>query len=370
MKKITLIFLISLISFSVFAENPHTIMFADSIVENGVYNKSDIWIADKIKVNLISALQRYGNFKCVDLNEARNILKIQNQLGDVIYDDSQSIKIGKLIKAKEVVNIKSTRFPSGAYSISITIINVETGEIIGMFSSPKSYESAESYTIQAHLDCLEDILKRLGINLTSKDSDSIQEEKKTASSQAEKNKQIAKENEKIEAQRSKEQREEAERIAKLAQEERERQEAKAKAEALAAKKELEAKKAREAEAYAKAKQQNPFAYETYVYEFENGSRYDTYKIKFTSKNDCTVTVTSIDSKGNEKNVTKDGSYSYENDILSINVRMQNQEVKHVQKIQWKGQVSFKNGYKIFYFMIPVSSNEDAKKVRAEFQKKS
>ena len=347
----------------------HTIMFAESTLENGIYDKTDVWVTDKIKANLISVLQRYGNFNCIDLNEAKSILKVQKQLESGMYDDSQSIEIGKLIKAKEFVNIKTTRLPSGSYSINITLFNVETGAILGMFSSPKSYESAESYALQAHYDCAAEILKKLGIKLSRENLASLQNEQRVAAAQAEKNKLVAKENAKIEAERSEQQRLEAERRAKIENEEREKREAKEKAEAEAARKALAEKKAREAAAYAKAKEQNPFAGETYSCEFENGSRYDSYKIKFTSQNECTVTVTSTDSKGAEKSVTKGGSYSFGGGILSVSVRLPNSEVKHVQKIQWKGAVTFKNGYKTCYMMIPVNSNDGAKKIRAEFQQK-
>lgn len=377
MKKIFILLAI-LFSLPIFAESSfysgdggknHTIMFAESSLENGIFDKSDVWVTDKIKANLISVLHRYGGFNCIDLNEAKSILKVQKQLESGIYDDSVSIEIGKLVKAKEFVNIKTTRLPSGAYSINITLFNVESGAILGMFSSPKTYDSAESYAMQAHYDCAAEILKKLGIKLTSAGEKSLASEQKTASEQAEKNKILAKENAKIEAEKSEQMRKESERRAKIEAEEREKREAKEKAELAATQKALAEKKAREAAAYAKAKEQNPFAKETYVCEFENGSRYDSYKIKFTSQNECTVTVTSIDSKGVEKSVTKSGSYSYGEEILSVNVRMQNTDVKHVQKIQWKGAVSFKNGYKTFYLMIPVSSNEGAKKIRAEFQQK-
>lgn len=345
----------------------NTIMFAESSLENGIYDKTDVWVTDKIKANLISSLQRFGGFNCIDLNEAKSILKVQKQLESGMYDDSMSIEIGKLIKAKEFVNIKSTRLPSGSYSINITLFNVETGAILGMFSSPNTYDSAESYALQAHYDCISEILSRLGIKLTQEGKNVLQNEKKIAATQAQKNKEVAKVNAKIEEERSEKARAEAERRAKIENEEREKREAKEKAEAAAAQKELAEKKAREAEAARKAKIQNPFANTTYVCEFENGSRYDSYKIKFTSQNECTVTVTSIDSKGNENSVTKNGSYSYGNEILSVNVRMANDQVRHVQKIQWKGQISFKNGYNTCYMMIPVSSVEDAKKIRAEFQ---
>lgn len=347
----------------------HKIMFAESILENGVYDKSDVWITDKIKTNLISALQRYGGFNCIDLTEAKSVLKVQHQLESGIYDDSQNIEIGKLIKAKEFVNIRTTRLPSGSYSISIMIFDVESGAILGTFTSPKTYDSAESYVIQAHYDCVSDILKRFDIQLAHQGSFSLQEEQRIAALQAEKNKKIAIENAKIEEERSEKAKAELERRSKIKNEEREKRKAKEKAEAEAARKALLERKTREKEAYERAKRQNPFVNEIYSCEFENGSRRDSYSINFVSQNNCSVTVASVDSRGNRKSFSGKGTYSYGNEMLSINIYMPNSEVKHVQKINWKGRIAFKNGYTTFFFMIPVNSNEDARKIRVEFQQK-
>ena len=367
-----------LLTFFLYSESPfhndtkkhdHKIMFAESELENGIYDKTDVWVTDKIKTNLISVLQRYGGFKCIDLAEAKNILKVQRQLESGIYDDSQSIEIGKLIKAKEIATIKTTRLPSGSYSINITFLNVESGMILGTFTSPKTYDSAESYALQAHYDCVPDILKLFGIKQTNQSLLSLQEEIKIAAEQAKKNKIVALENEKKEAERSEKAKQEAERRAKIENEEREKRKARERAEAIAAQKAIAEKKQRQREAYEKAKKQNPFANETYSYEFENGSKFDKYKIKFISQNQCMITVTSIDSKGIQKSASGSGSYSWGNEILSIKVYLPNSDIKHIQKIQWKGQVSFKNEYKTFFLMIPVNSNEGAKKIRAEFQLK-
>ena len=367
-----------LLTFFLYSESPfhndtkkhdHKIMFAESELENGIYDKTDVWVTDKIKTNLISVLQRYGGFKCIDLAEAKNILKVQRQLESGIYDDSQSVEIGKLIKAKEIATIKTTRLPSGSYSINITFLNVESGMILGTFTSPKTYDSAESYALQAHYDCVPDILKLFGIKQTNQSLLSLQEEIKIAAEQAKKNKIVALENEKKEAERSEKAKQEAERRAKIENEEREKRKARERAEAIAAQKAIAEKKQRQREAYEKAKKQNPFANETYSYEFENGSKFDKYKIKFISQNQCMITVTSIDSKGIQKSTSGSGSYSWGNEILSIKVYLPNSDIKHIQKIQWKGQVSFKNEYKTFFLMIPVNSNEGAKKIRAEFQLK-
>lgn len=367
-----------LLTFFLYSESPfhndtkkhdHKIMFAESELENGIYDKTDVWVTDKIKTNLISVLQRYGGFKCIDLAEAKNILKVQRQLESGIYDDSQSVEIGKLIKAKEIATIKTTRLPSGSYSINITFLNVESGMILGTFTSPKTYDSAESYALQAHYDCVPDILKLFGIKQTNQSLLSLQEEIKIAAEQAKKNKIVALENEKKEAERSEKAKQEAEHRAKIENEEREKRKARERAEAIAAQKAIAEKKQRQREAYEKAKKQNPFANETYSYEFENGSKFDKYKIKFISQNQCMITVTSIDSKGIQKSTSGSGSYSWGNEILSIKVYLPNSDIKHIQKIQWKGQVRFKNEYKTFFLMIPVNSNEGAKKIRAEFQLK-
>jgi len=49
--------------------------------------------------------------------------------------------------------------------------------------------------------------------------------------------------------------------------------------------------------------------------------------------------------------------------------MPNQDVKHVQKIVWKGKISFVDDeLSSFYMLIPVGSTPDAKRVKATFIK--
>ena len=282
-----------------------------------------------------------------------------------LYDEKQSIEIGKLVRAKEIVNITSTRLSSGSYSINISLLNVETGVILGMYASPKTFDSTESFAILAHYDCIPFLLMQLGVKQTSLGKRTLQEEMQVAKNQVIENKAIAKENAKLEAERT----ELAEKQAKIVAEEKARKAAAEKAEYEANQKALAEKKARAVAAAAKAKEQNPFFNETYVTEFENGSRYDKYIVKFVSQNECSITVSSVNSQGVKAEFTADGSYAYKNQTLSIFARMKNDKVKHVQKINWKGMVTFKNGYNTFYLMIPVNSNDNAKKIKAEFQKR-
>ncbi|MDD6655539.1 MAG: cell envelope integrity protein TolA [Treponema sp.] len=375
MKKRFVLFIFALfITFSTYGQNSlyegsggknHTIMFANSILENGVFDQSDEWICKKIKTNLISAISRFGGFLCIDMDSSKNLLKVQKELESGIYDDRQSIEIGKLMKAKEIINIVSTRLSSGAYSLTITLFNVETGVILGMFSSPKTYETAESFALQAHYECVPFILNQLGIKQTAEGKRILQSEMETAKKQVAENKHLAAENAKIEAERT----ELAQKQAKIIAEEKSRKEAAEKAELEANRKALEQKKAEEAAKKIKEKERNPFANETYETEFENGSKYDKYILKFISQNQCTVTVISENSQGLKNEVSATGSYSYSNGILSISIRLKNNKIKHVQNINWKGVVTFKNPYSTFHYMIPVNSNNDAKKIRAEFQKK-
>ena len=129
-------------------------MFANSVLENGIFDNSDEWICAKVKTNLISALNRFGGFSCVDMASTKNIIKVQKELESGLYDEKQSIEIGKLVRAKEIVNITSTRLASGAYSINVSLLNVESGVILGMYTSPKTFDSTESFAIWAHDDCI------------------------------------------------------------------------------------------------------------------------------------------------------------------------------------------------------------------------
>lgn len=343
----------------------HTIMFANSVLENGIFDNSDEWICAKVKTNLISALNRFGGFSCVDMASTKNIIKVQKELESGLYDEKQSIEIGKLVRAKEIVNITSTRLASGAYSINVSLLNVESGVILGMYTSPKTFDSTESFAILAHYDCIPFLLNQLGVKQTSEGKRALQEEIQIAKNQVVENKTVAEANAKLEAERT----ELAEKQAKIAAEEKARKLAAEKAEYEANQKAIAEKKAREAAAAAKAKQQNPFFKETYVTEFENGSRYDKYIVKFVSQNECSITVISENSQGVKAEFTATGSYVYQNQILSVSARMKNDKVKHVQKIDWKGMVTFKNGYNTFYLMIPVNSNDNAKKIKAEFQRR-
>lgn len=343
----------------------HTIMFANSVLENGIFDNSDEWICAKVKTNLISALNRFGGFSCVDMASTKNIIKVQKELESGLYDEKQSIEIGKLVRAKEIVNITSTRLASGAYSINVSLLNVESGVILGMYTSPKTFDSTESFAILAHYDCIPFLLNQLSVKQTSEGKRTLQEEIQTAKNQVIENKTVAVANAKLEAERT----ELAEKQAKIAAEEKARKLAAEKAEYEANQKAIAEKKAREAAAAAKAKQQNPFFKETYVTEFENGSRYDKYIVKFVSQNECSITVVSENSQGIKGEFTATGSYVYQNQMLSVSARMKNDRVKHVQKISWKGMVIFKNGYNTFYLMIPVNSNDNAKKIKAEFQRR-
>lgn len=343
----------------------HTIMFANSVLENGIFDNSDEWICAKVKTNLISALNRFGGFSCVDMASTKNIIKVQKELESGLYDEKQSIEIGKLVRAKEIVNITSTRLASGAYSINVSLLNVESGVILGMYTSPKTFDSTESFAILAHYDCIPFLLNQLGVEQTSEGKRTLQEEIQTAKNQVIENKTVAVANAKLEAERT----ELAEKQAKIAAEEKARKLAAEKAEYEANQKAIAEKKAREAAAAAKAKQQNPFFKETYVTEFENGSRYDKYIVKFVSQNECSITVVSENSQGIKGEFTATGSYVYQNQMLSVSARMKNDKVRHVQKIDWKGMVTFKNGYNTFYLMIPVNSNDNAKKIMAEFQRR-
>jgi len=225
-----------------------TIMFAESTLENGLFDKTDVWVTDAIKSNLISTMTRFGGFTCLDIANAKKILKVQRELESGVYSDEESIEIGKLIKAKNIINIKTTRLSSGAYIINVTLYNVETGAILGVYSSPKSYETPESYVLEAQYEPVPLLLNQLGVKMTAEGKAKLAEEISLAQKQSERNKQIALENAKREAERAELAEKERERKRKIEEEEREYQRQRAKEEKEeyeAAQRELQEKKQKE-----------------------------------------------------------------------------------------------------------------------------
>lgn len=99
---------------------------------------------------------------------------------------------------------------------------------------------------------------------------------------------------------------------------------------------------------------------------EHSGIVDYYTIKFLPNYRCEVTVESIDRQGNSSFVTKQGRYTFNNNIFSVNVIMRNQEIPHIQEIKWKTMVNMMDDEYMFSAIVPETSSSGSKKVRADF----
>jgi len=94
---------------------------------------------------------------------------------------------------------------------------------------------------------------------------------------------------------------------------------------------------------------------------------DTYLLTFQPGGRCTLTVTSLDSKDNEKTQTASGTYTYGGEVLSINVNFRrNQAISYLQRVEWRVMISLSNDQGSFNIVIPVSSRQGAKRNRVTF----
>jgi hypothetical protein len=96
---------------------------------------------------------------------------------------------------------------------------------------------------------------------------------------------------------------------------------------------------------------------------------DIYEIDFKSAGKCTAAIYSYDGDNKETVQSADGTYSLTNGVLSVNVNFRRGgTLPHLTRIDWKVAVTMDNNGS-FNIVIPVSSRQGAKRVRAVFQKK-
>ncbi len=401
--RIFLVLCVALFSASAFAEKGFyegaggegkVIMVTSTPVQNAARDGSDSFLPAKLRENVVAGLSRYGGFSVIDLAEAKNVAQIQKQLESALYDDSVLIEAGRMEKAKQAVTVRASRLPSGSYTVSVSMFDVESGKTTAQYSSPKTFDSAESCALLAHFECVQYLIVRLDVIPTEAGKAAVAKEKAEAEKEsvavkerAEKAKKLAKQQaaEKAAAQKAanleqmelERQRFELEERKKDAETKREREqkeyeraeEARIQAEADEQRRREEAELQEAAEARAARKAQNPFAGETYTVRIENGSNLDTYTMVFTGVSECSVTVSSLDAANRESTFTASGNYSYSGKIFSLDVIMRGSPVKHLQALHWKSAVAFKNGYGVAELTIPVSSSANAKRVKAEFLRK-
>ena len=337
------------------------VLIYSSELLNGMKDGSDAWVAKSIKENVIHDLTVYGKMKCVDLEELKNIKDVQKKSEGVMFDSSNPIEMGKLVNAKKYITITTTRVGL-SYNMVLRVVDAETG-IAQSYSTKKTYDSPEAYVNQAHYENIGRVLGSFDIVVTSDTNNQI----KVDIREAERNTRDALASKAAHADELEKMRLENERIQlenqqreQQAREEKARQEREAAQRAEAAAREKERQKAAKLAA-------NPFVGNTFTCDIQNGSRQDSYKLQFTDETSVVVIVTSLGSSG-KQTFTAEGRYYYRDEVLSVTANMSSSPIRHIKNISWKAVPTFSKGYSSFSMIIPSSSLEGAKTVKADFYK--
>lgn len=145
-----------------------TILIYKSVLENGKSDKSDEWISNKIKLDILNDLVNYSNLTVIDAAEKENIRKIQKEYESSEYSEENPIQLGKSLQAKYYITITTTRTASSGeskYTANVQITNIETRKTEGGYNLSKSYSESEYITKHGIISA--EILTQLGVNLTS-----------------------------------------------------------------------------------------------------------------------------------------------------------------------------------------------------------
>ena len=106
---------------------------------------------------------------------------------------------------------------------------------------------------------------------------------------------------------------------------------------------------------------------TWEVTLNHGNFEDTYRLVISGTGSCTVTVTSVQGS-TRRTQTADGNYTYQDDILNLTVRFNNNTVSHISRIEWRATVSMASNRRSFNAIVPVSNASGATRVRGTFYK--
>lgn len=144
------------------------ILLDKSVLINGKKDKSDIWLSQSAKSDVLNDLSQYSAIKMLEAEQQRNVLKLQKESESVIYDDEDVLELGKMLKAKRYITLTTTRLEQNGqslYSLSATIVNITTGNAEGGYNS-KNYYTQNEFVLKAHGELSLGLLEQLGVQLT------------------------------------------------------------------------------------------------------------------------------------------------------------------------------------------------------------
>ena len=171
LRKIVLILILSvLFVFDMFSSGDYfigdggsgkRILVYSSTIENG--NTGNLWIASKLKRDLINDLVNYSNMGIIDSEEKSTIRKLQKDSLSSMYSEDDPVELGKTIQAKSYIRLVTT-CKKNTYSLTATITNIETGKTEGSFTSP--FYSEGDYISKVHGEAAVSLFDSLGVRLT------------------------------------------------------------------------------------------------------------------------------------------------------------------------------------------------------------
>lgn len=144
------------------------VLIEEPTMVNGLKNGSDKWLSQSVKTDVLSDLSQYSAIKILESEQQKNVLKLQKESESIIYDESDTLELGRMLKAREYVKITITRIDKqgeSLYGLQATIVNIESGSAEGSYN-PKTYYSQTDFLTKAHGELSSGILEELGVELT------------------------------------------------------------------------------------------------------------------------------------------------------------------------------------------------------------
>jgi len=176
----TVLAVFSVLCASAFAQNPYRLAVLEP--EGKGISENDQWMLSTVQSVIYTSFSKFSGMTIIDRQKIETIMSEQKEAMSARYSDENRIQIGNLTNASHILSGTVSKTPN-AFMLELFVTDLESGERKASYSHPVSAAALENHS--AIKEASADLLKQLGVSLTSEAIEELKQAANIARIQAE-----------------------------------------------------------------------------------------------------------------------------------------------------------------------------------------
>ncbi len=147
---------------SAFAQNPYRLAVLEP--EGKGISENDKWMLSTVQSVIYTSFSKFSGMTIIDRQKIETIMLEQNEAMSAHYSNENRIQLGNLTNASHILSGTVSKTPN-AFMLELFVTDLESGERKASYSHPVSAVALENHS--AIKEASADLLKQLGVSLTS-----------------------------------------------------------------------------------------------------------------------------------------------------------------------------------------------------------